>query len=1178
MGFPGRRLECVVELAQAVGVLPADVPILELVRPSEPVLTAEEESKVQLALTQTRNAQYESKKNLKFMRHNPSKSPFNAKDISRKEATSTLQEFFEAGCSAGEALMLINMGADVNISRQKSSNILKKLRGRDQEDIRSNLFISAVESGNASLVNVLAGKADQNNLDQGLKVALDDRNLEILEILMVTGADPTIFPTEFKEAVKSEDVEVVSILCSGARPLSEAMATENLYETVRSGHLSVVCMLLWHGASADIDFPSALECAIESGQIAIVAALCSAKQLPSPEHLARGIARVCADSEGISSQGLQMVELLLAAGADGNEVGETLIQATMQRQNRLVQLLVDYSQFDINTTPDAFGAAIMNADLPLFRILLTMVEDPQVLASLLLLLQTPPTREAVPLTTRTVMTVAIVNLGPTQEALTQGLCSASEHQEIEIVRCLVQAGASVDFQSGRILVVAIKLQSMELLTILLQGVPSPDTLSVAMSSLSDVPVSLKLRMTKALLNSGADGEELDRALHNAVEHCDKSSESYQLIKSLLQAGAKVDIGVRGCLVLAVEAADMPAFELLQEKIPSGSNPEIAFSTSSKLENLDARYQIMNRLLAVGARGPSITKALIDVLERIPREKRFSRLLVRKGDPNINLFEGRAVSLAVMHHDIELLRMLMEHQPTTDTLNNALPTAMVSEEGPTRLEICRILLQAGAKGDKLDDALVRAVISTPCDMELIRLFISSKASIDHNSGKALQIALEKLDIDLLNLLIERPCQPNTMIRALGQALTLKKEDQRLSVVAPLLNSERKLPAESLGGFLVDALGNEDDARVFRLLLSKGASVDVDPLEAFQKAIAMNSPSIMEALLSANPKSSTIRQVFEHAWKAREKNGLELLAVIAKKPSHRKSIGMAAYLVQAVEKTPCSIPLVTCLLDLEASVHYSESKCIQIAVKRLDGVVLDMLLKHVTSRQLMSAIFRAGMNHIEVWNEVNGIYCVRLLLSRDPSGEAVDENLLFATTQYGVLANAPPILNLLVAHGASSDYRRGAALQIAAQAGDMHLVSRLLDTEPSKFTISNAFPYVFKSRADDDTIIRMIDIFVAKSGEKLDLNYNHDELDPVMFMYKSRLDRTLDIMQRLLQAGALADQTMEVVLETACGQESSTILLETAHRASPEADAATVRLLIDRGGKYKSIITRQLGSCA
>lgn len=106
---------------------------------------------------------------------------------------------------------------------------------------------------------------------------------------MVIGADPTVCPTEFKEAVKAKDAEVVSILCSGTRPLSEEMATENLYETVRSGHLSVVCMLIWHGASADIDSPSALECAIKSGQIAVAAALCLAKQPCSPEHLAGGV-------------------------------------------------------------------------------------------------------------------------------------------------------------------------------------------------------------------------------------------------------------------------------------------------------------------------------------------------------------------------------------------------------------------------------------------------------------------------------------------------------------------------------------------------------------------------------------------------------------------------------------------------------------------------------------------------------------------------------------------------------------------------------------------------------------------------------------------------------------------------------------------------------------------------
>lgn len=54
--------------------------------------------------------------------------------------------------------MLIKMGADVNLSRKKSHNTLKMVQGRDQEDVRSDLFKLAVESGDASLVNVLAGR------------------------------------------------------------------------------------------------------------------------------------------------------------------------------------------------------------------------------------------------------------------------------------------------------------------------------------------------------------------------------------------------------------------------------------------------------------------------------------------------------------------------------------------------------------------------------------------------------------------------------------------------------------------------------------------------------------------------------------------------------------------------------------------------------------------------------------------------------------------------------------------------------------------------------------------------------------------------------------------------------------------------------------------------------------
>lgn len=64
MVFPSRRLDRVVELASDAGILPAAVPLLRLARPSDPKSTAEEKTKVQLALSQTPSAQYEAKKKL----------------------------------------------------------------------------------------------------------------------------------------------------------------------------------------------------------------------------------------------------------------------------------------------------------------------------------------------------------------------------------------------------------------------------------------------------------------------------------------------------------------------------------------------------------------------------------------------------------------------------------------------------------------------------------------------------------------------------------------------------------------------------------------------------------------------------------------------------------------------------------------------------------------------------------------------------------------------------------------------------------------------------------------------------------------------------------------------------------------------------------------------------------
>lgn len=1180
MGGPGRRPDRLTELSRAAG-LPASrqTPKIGLFRPSFPEPTVEETTRVQEALTKVRTDQYETKKTLKIVQKNPSDIPFDARTINSKESTSVLRDLFESSCSAGEALMLIRMGAGVNIARRRSTSILKKVFGRDQEDIRSDIFKRAIEDGDVDLVNVLADNADPENINEGLKIALRRHDLEILKILMSVGANPNTCQEEFIEAVERDDFVLVSILSSGAVGLTEDVATRGLQALVRSGvlqsgHSSILDILLWQGANIDIQSPSALKLATKSRNLAVVAALCCAnRNLPSPAHLAKCVEIAYADLLSPATQTRELIELLLAAGAEGSEIGVALVDATKRNEHPLVELLVDYAKFDTKTTPAALRAAIVGADLVLLRLLLKLVdrlpllEHLSPLEHLLQFLQTAEVRAKVSLKTRSVITSRIVRPSMSKEVLAEALYNASANGELDVARVLLIAGASADYQSGRTLTSAVKLQSPELLSMLLEtkGVSSV-ALNAAMKSLDDVPLTLKLKMTLALLKAGVKGKEVDRALAKAITQCDKSSSSYILIQALIRAGGNVSFGAGSCLLSAIEAADARAVKLILQ-IPQAKtiNLDTAFLASIGVQDLNARYEIMQELLSAGAKGPPITKALIDVLEKIPREKRFSRLLVREGNPDINLLEGRAVSQATQHRDVELLHMLVKQQPSTTTLNYAIPVAIASDEGQTRFEICQILLQAGAKGSQVDDALIRAVVSIPCDIDLVRLFLKFGASIDHKSGSALQISLEKSDQELLKLLLQQPAQLNTVVRALGHALTLKNKDQRLQAVDLLTNANTKVPVETLGNLLTETLGNGDDLRLFQLLLSRGACVDVGSLEVFQKAISMNNASILQALLDANPAESTVRQAFEYAWKAKEKHGLELLAVITQSASHRKSVSIGRYLTSAVEMKPNSISLIQFLLTLEKPVTYIDNQCIQTAVKRVNVDTLGLLLGKLEPAQATSTVFRAAMQHPELWSNPEGINCAKLLLAHFHHKDVLNEFLLFATTNINVLANAFLMMSMLVAAGADSDYRNGVVLETAVQTGSLSLVVHLLDTNPSQSTIGNAFPYILRDPVDHGKVMALITAIVSKSKHTLDLNKKHKELDPVLFMCLAREDRKLEIMQTLLQTGASANQQIEIPLSKDGTKETISILLNIARTVSTEEGAALTNLLVGHGGK-------------
>lgn len=1152
-----QRLEC---LARTIGVT-AVCPVEPVIRPNVVPPTDEDRLKVEDALARTRLERFQARKH--HLRSKPSSSPFDA-----SEATEALQTQVENGCTPGKALELLKRGADVNFVACESKGIWEKIRGHEPEAVRSTLFIRAVEQQNVGLVNVLVNKADQVNIDQGLDIAIRSKHLVMVRILISMGADPNRCQLQFCSAVEEQDCDTVAAHSSGKRPIKSTTATQCLYEAVRLSNQVITRTLVYLKADANTDDASALAVAVRAMDLTLVVSLCMAEFHPQSTHLGNNVNYICKDldTRSIPENVLLLIEILLAAGADGNGISQALAVATQRSQLSLIRLLVNYTDFDAEHTPAALQSAIAAGDVESLSSLLALGSSTELIDSLMP--DVLSTRPAVCCEKRMEMMKTLIELRPSAHIVAEALQDATEHQEIDLVRYLVDSGAPVDSNSGYAVLLAIKLRSPELLSIMLRAGPLQQTLQTALKETEGMPSVTRIKFVQALVNAGVTGEEPDNSLLLAVMDHDESSESLHLLETLVQSGADVNVKQGKCLSLATGNQHIAAVAILLKGSPNRMTLAKSFDSVMLITDLDVRFTLLQMLLIAGAQGPNVDQALCDVIDGTLEGARLSKLILRSGKPDINLSHGEAVRRTVLHKDLDLLSTLMISGPAICSLNTALQQAVYLQEREIRPEVCSVLLRAGATGTTLGQALKTIIGSDSKDLELIKLLLSFKASIDFDAGWVIRTAMSQANDELHSILLKTLARPETLVFALGHLCNVHTDrNQVFRTTTVLLNAGTVVSPDSLGALLHHVFDNSVDVRTLKLLLERGASVNLQPHEAFKKAIDLKNKTVLSLLLDARPSEASLRKVFEHVWMTQYEAGLEMMRIIIQNDTHRRAIELDEHLIRAIYMTPCSYPVTEMLLAAEASVEYSDSLVLHCVAKRLDCGLLAFFLPHVKTRNSVTAVLKRLMQNPAVWKAKAGLPTVQLLLEHGANGEVLDHSLLLATESYGLADNASGILDCLIKHEASADYNKGQVLEVAARRGVVPLVARLLDTNPSRSTVRNAFSYIFLSSADEQATLRLMDIFCAQSMDVTDVNTGRKELEPLLFLCMRKWPQSTTVLEALMKAGSSPDQTIQCITGEGDGSERTPALVWATCQIMPKISDSVIRLLIDSAGMFQ-----------
>ncbi|CZT51702.1 uncharacterized protein RSE6_12887 [Rhynchosporium secalis] len=973
------------------------------------------------------------------------------------ELYSALSRVVSDNGSAGVVEVLLGrfnaVEGNINLSRRASISVIKRIRNTDSAEQRGRLIHTATELGRSDLVQLLAPHADQSSLDQALQIAIEKRDLESVETLLRYGANSALYDETFISAAQDGDAELLSLLLRASMRVSEDCMTWSLLSATTCGSLDAVLLLTRAGANADYDNAAALMCAVEMNRLDLAVAIITSPNAPSGENLDSILGNMFTTITSPATK-ILLVEVLLCGGPTGNATSEALFKATLLANVEMIQLLLAY-QADVNLEgASALAHAIQRNRGDLVSVLLqSQTLKPEYASELVQ--HIPRGCES---TDRIAILSVLLEHGASGTYCNELLIVVAEHNDLDTAELLVSYGrdqsesvCSVNYNAARCLQIAISNNHLEMVKVLaLKGKPTRFSLA---KSFSYIPPNIckddYFMLVQTLLRGGAQGVEVNEALHDAVTGNHKSS---RMVELLVQFGAEVsDETLFACV--SNGAIDILAF-LTKGNIKSTSCAE-AITIAIKAHSNGIRFQLVRLLLSpatsAGPDVPQIASAVITVLQNTPEDIKLLDLLCREGKANINHDHGLAVVLAAKHMNPMTLEIILQDEgclPNLQTIERGLRCALdLPLTDVDRRNKIDILLRRGKPQDAMDQALINEIESSLAtkDFSVIESLLTAGADINAYGGRALCLATSRKSIADL-IVASRPNQ-QTLSAGLASAMSLQ-EPARHAMCEQLLAAGAS-GEEIHRSLCIAAMEGPTALPLIRLLLPH-ADVNFNDGEVFRVVIREVFSEALDLLLSLHPimpSPMTKAIAFHEAMEIKDREGrLKLVGRLLK--SRIPEPVIADGLIVAVSFG--EIELVNVLLQAGASVDFKLGAAIHSAVSSGNNVILKLLAAKKPTLATLSSAFE-GASAIKSQPEVYFLI-LETLLGAGLRGPSIDAALLDAVRGGD---QEMKISELLFREGASLEWRDGEALAIATQLGSMNMVQLLLERPAPQHVLARSW---------------------------------------------------------------------------------------------------------------------------
>lgn len=636
-------------------------------------------------------------------------------------------------------------------------------------------------------------------------------------------------------AAKSGKVEVVEILSRHSDKISLDNSLEIALHnrdacTVNQGTMrgdQMIQILISHGA----DGSSTISAAVAVGDEVLLHMLLEGR--PSKPALSEALPMSVIFRDIDARR--RLIRMLLEKGADVNHnEGESMLQATQLFDMLSLDMLLERRPH-VSSLSRAFASALNQTDS----------------------------------NNRFEACQKLISAGAAGEEVSRGLTTAItvENQNINFLK-LILPNASVDYEHGHALCLAITNDCQAHVRLMLEKRPSETTFDAAFAA----AVRLRnprhqLKYCRILVEAGPVRDSCSKALVIAAK-----SQKEELCKVFLEKGASPDFDGGDSIKIAVLSENIGILELLvggEYQKPVNESLAAAFEVAlSVLSPQSKKLKLLRLILDAGLQGPTLDVALVNASKQGHEAIPLCKLFLEYG-ASVNAQGGEALDICTQSGDLELMKMLLQgpHLPSAEVLSIIFQSSQKLDPRIRYLATKLILESNMPINDQIAAALDSLVQDRRPDMQTIEVLLSFDASVHYKNHRPLVTAAEMFNKTLLKRLLAH--SRDELAASLAFDAMMRKDSfwsnpDAFSILTILL--ENGAEGTSVNEALIKTVAdNQPSARHFEVtLLQHRVDINYKAGEALQIATERGELSLIRRMLDLNPGTEAVSMAFPFAF--------------------------------------------------------------------------------------------------------------------------------------------------------------------------------------------------------------------------------------------------------------------------------------------------------------------------